>query len=80
MVPLAGHAPGHTKFAIKREQGWIPHGGDAIPFDLKGNEVNEWRRNKMLGPHLPRIREFMKAHPEVQVVGSHMSPSFYEKI
>jgi len=34
----------------------------------------------MLGPHLPRIRQFMKAHPEVRIVGSHMKLDFYEKI
>ena len=47
---------------------------------MKVNEVNEWITKKMLGAHLPRIREFMKAHPEVKIVGSHMSPDFYEKI
>ena len=43
------------------------------------DEVNEWITNKMLGPYLARIRGFMKAHPEVRIVGSHMAPGFYEK-
>ena len=79
LVPLTGHTPGHMGVAVKREQGWVLHGGDAVPFDMKVEEVNEWNTKKMLGPHLPRIREFRKAHPEVQIVGSHMSPGFYEK-
>src|SRR6266508_105006 len=79
LVPLTGHTPGHMAVAIKQGQSWILHGGDAVPFDMKVNEVSEWITKKMLGPHLPRIREFMKTHPEVQVVGSHMSLNFYEK-
>jgi glyoxylase-like metal-dependent hydrolase (beta-lactamase superfamily II) len=79
LVPLTGHTPGHTAVAIKQEQAWVMHGGDAVPFDMKVDEVPEWITNKMLGPHLTRIREFMKAHPEVKIVGSHMSLDFYEK-
>jgi hypothetical protein len=60
--------------------GWLMHGGDIVPFDMKANEVNEWITKKMLRSHLPRICEFMKAHPEVKIVGSHMSPEFYERV
>jgi len=80
LVPLTGHTPGHMAVAIKQEQVWVMHGGDAVPFDMKVDEVNEWITNKMLGPHLSRIRAFMRAHPEVKIVGSHMSPGFYEKM
>ena len=87
LVPLTGHTPGHTAVAIKQDQAhpeldrrvWVMHGGDAVPFDMKVDEVNEWITKKMLGPHLPHIRQFMKAHPEVKIVGSHMSLGFYEK-
>ncbi len=79
LVPLTGHTPGHMGVAIKDGQGWVLHGGDAVPFDVKINEVPEWISKKLLGPHLPRIRELMKLHPEVCVVGSHMSLNFYEK-
>jgi glyoxylase-like metal-dependent hydrolase (beta-lactamase superfamily II) len=80
LVPLTGHTPGHMAVAIKQDSTWVMHGGDAVLFDMKVDDVNEWITKKMLGPHLPRIREFMKAHPEVKIVGSHMSPGFYEKI
>lgn len=79
LVPLTGHTPGHTGVAIKRDQGWILHGGDAVPFDVK-MDIPDWISRMAIGPHVPRIREFMEVHPEVQVVGSHMSPGFYEKI
>ena len=77
LVPLTGHTPGHTAVAIQREHGWVLHGGDAVPFDVKVEDVSEWISNRMLGPYLRRMREFIKAHPEVQVVGSHMSLNFY---
>ena len=80
LIPLTGHTPGHMGVAIKQDQAWVMHGGDAVPFDMKVDEVPEWITRKMLGPHVPRIRQFMKAHPEVQIVGSHMSLDFYEKV
>ena len=45
---------------------------------MKVDDVSEWITNRMLGPHLQRMREFIKAHPEVQVIGSHMSLGFYD--
>ena len=66
--------------AIKKEPGWVLHAGDAVPFDMKVDEVPDWISRLLIGPHVPRIREFMKLHPEVQVVGSHMSLDFYEKV
>jgi glyoxylase-like metal-dependent hydrolase (beta-lactamase superfamily II) len=77
LVPLTGHTPGHMAVAVKQADGWILHGGDAVPFDMKINEVPEWISRRMLGPHLPRIRELLRLHPEVRVVGSHMSLGFY---
>jgi glyoxylase-like metal-dependent hydrolase (beta-lactamase superfamily II) len=77
LVPLVGHTPGHMAIAIKQGSGWVLHGGDAVPFDVKVDEVPEWISKRMLGPHLPRVRALIKAYPEVQVVGSHMSLDFY---
>jgi len=80
LVPLVGHTPGHMGVASKQEQAWVLHGGDAVPFDVKVDEVPDWISKLIIGPNVARIREFMKAHPEVQVVGGHMSLDFYEKI
>ena len=78
LVPLTGHTPGHCAVAIKRDQGWVLHGGDAVPFDVKVDEVPDWLSRLVIGPNVPHLREFMKSHPEVQVVGSHMNLDFYE--
>jgi len=80
LIPLIGHTPGHMAVAIKQKQDWLMHGGDAVPFDMKVDEVPEWITNKMLGPHLSRIRSFMQAHPEVKIIGSHMSMEFYQAV
>ena len=77
LIPLTGHTPGHCGVAVRREQGWVLHAGDAVPFDMKVDEVPDWISRLAIGPHVPRIRAFMKSHPEVQVVGSHMSLDFY---
>lgn len=80
LVPLVGHTPGHSGVAVRSGDGWVFHGGDALPFNLGFDEVPDWLAKRFIGPHLPRLRDFMKAHPEVQVVGAHMSPDFYERI
>lgn len=51
-----------------------------VPFDMKVDEVPDWISKLITGRPVPRIREFMKAHPEVQVVGAHMKLEFYEKL
>jgi len=64
--------------AIRSEAGWVLYGSDAVPFDVRVDDVPDWLSKRFIGPHVPRIREFMKSHPEVHVVGAHMSPGFYE--
>jgi glyoxylase-like metal-dependent hydrolase (beta-lactamase superfamily II) len=80
LVPLSGHTPGLCAVAIRNKDGWVLYGSDAVPFDVKVDEVPDWISKLFIGPHVPRIREFMKAHHEVQVVGAHMRPEFYEKV
>lgn len=77
LVPLTGHTPGHMAVAVKQQDGWVLHAGDAVPFDMKVDEVPEWISKRILGPHLPRLRELMRSHPEVHIVGSHMNLGFY---
>ena len=80
LVPLVGHTPGHCGVAIRLGDGWIFHGGDAVPFNMSVDDAPDWLSKLLIGPHVPRIREFMKMHPEVQVVGSHMSLDFYAHV
>lgn len=79
LVPLVGHTPGHAGVAVRQADGWVFHGGDALPFNLAVDDVPDWMAKRFIGPHLPRLRTFMKAHPEVQMVAAHMSPDFYEQ-
>jgi len=78
MVPLTGHTVGHSGVAIRTESGWVLHGGDAVPFNVAVDEVPEGISKMFIGPHVPKIRDFMKQHPEVQVIGAHMTLDFYE--
>ena len=79
LIPLTGHTPGHCGVAVKQKQDWVFLGGDAVPFDMRLDKVPDWISKLAIGPHVPRIRAFMKSHPEVQVIGSHMSWDFYRK-
>jgi glyoxylase-like metal-dependent hydrolase (beta-lactamase superfamily II) len=80
LIPLTGHTIGHVGVAIRNGKGWVLHGGDAVPFNMALDKAPDWISRLILGsyPHIPRIRELMKTHPEVQVVGAHMALGFYE--
>ena len=56
--------------AIRLGDRWILHGGDAVPFNVAVDDAPDWISRLFIGPHVPRIRTFMKTHPEVQVVGA----------
>ncbi len=78
LIPLTGHTPGHMAVAVKREQNWVLHGGDAVPFNaMIENGPPDWISKSLLGPHIPRIRKFLKSNPQVKIVGSHMKLDFY---
>src|SRR5215204_1810119 len=79
LIPLTGHTAGHSAVAIRTDTGWIMHGGDAVPFNMAVDDIPDRISRLLIGPHVPRIREFRNQHPEVQIVGAHMSLEFYEK-
>ncbi len=78
LIPLIGHTPGHCGVAVGQGNAWVLHAGDAVPFNVAVDDVPDWISRLLIGPHIPRIREFMKARPEVKVVGAHMSLDFYK--
>jgi glyoxylase-like metal-dependent hydrolase (beta-lactamase superfamily II) len=80
LVPLVGHTPGHCGVAVELAGGWVFHAGDAAPFNLAFDEVPAWITRRVLGPHGPRIRAMLAAHPEVLAVGAHMEPAFYQRM
>ena len=81
LVPLIGHTPGHMAVVVKQDQAWVMHGGDAVPFNaMLENGPPDWLSKLMLGPHIPRIRQLIKSNPQIKLVGSHMSPDFYDAV
>ena len=78
LVPLVGHTAGHSAIAIRNESTWLLHCGDAVPYNMKVDEVPDRISKLLIGPHVPTIREFMKQHPEINIVGAHMELGFYE--
>lgn len=77
-IPLFGHSPGLCGVAVKTSAGWHFHVADA-GVDLVNNIAPDWLIRLVLGPHWPRLREFAKAHPEVNLTASHMYAQFFEQ-
>jgi glyoxylase-like metal-dependent hydrolase (beta-lactamase superfamily II) len=71
LVPLHGHTRGHCGVAVRGEQGWLFHVGDAAPLALD-EYVPPWLERLVLGPHGPRLRAFAAAHPEIELTTGHM--------
>lgn len=76
-IPLHGHSRGHCGVVIKTPDYWFFHAGDA--GSIYNDEVPAWLIKFVLGPHDQRLRVFMKAHPDVQVVNSHMFLEYFNK-
>ncbi len=74
-VPLHGHSRGHCGVAVKTTDGWFFHAGDAGA--VYNDDLPAWMVKLVLGPHDPRLRAFMRAHPEILVSNSHMFPDFF---
>jgi glyoxylase-like metal-dependent hydrolase (beta-lactamase superfamily II) len=75
LIPLYGHTRGHCGVAIKTTKGWVFHAGDAGA--VYNNQTPAWMIKWVLGPHDPILRAFMKEHPEVRLVTSHIHPEFF---
>jgi glyoxylase-like metal-dependent hydrolase (beta-lactamase superfamily II) len=76
-IPLHGHSRGHCGVAIKTPEGWFFHAGDSSA--VYNNETPTWLIKLVLGPYDPYLRKFMKDHPEVKVINSHMFLEFFDK-
>jgi glyoxylase-like metal-dependent hydrolase (beta-lactamase superfamily II) len=77
LIPMPGHSRGHCGVVIKTPEGWFFHVGDAGA--MYNNESPAWLIKLVLGPYDPDLRKFMKVHPEVQLVNSHMPLEFFDK-
>lgn len=78
LVPLFGHTRGHCGVAVRANDGWLFHVGDAAPLGMD-DYAPGWLVRLVLGPHTPRLRAFATAHPEVQMTTGHMWLDFFEQ-
>lgn len=79
LVPLAGHTSGHCGIAIQTDVGWHFHCGDAAPVGLDFDYAPDWLYRMVIGPHVPHLRAFNKAHPNVRMTAGHMHLGFFEQ-
>ncbi len=86
IIPLFGHTPGHTGYAIKQKKEWIFHAGDAfyfkedlnlslgeqsLPGELIGNFTAVNNEDRLR--NLRKLRELNAKTPEVTIINSHDS-------
>lgn len=84
MIPLFGHTPGHSGFAIKSEGKWLLHAGDSFYFkdDLATSFADRSILSEALATflavdqekriwNLERVRQLSTSHPELKVINSH---------
>ena len=80
LIPLPGHTRGHCGVAIKTDETWLLHCGDAYlsRSDIAPEESTRSRPNwiqpfaERLFPHVPRLRALHKKHgDEIEIFCSH---------
>lgn len=87
MVPLPGHAPGHTGIAVDTGQGWLLHAGDAYnlrqeiePHAARPNAVlrlTQLMQGKAYRNNQNRLRELQTAHcDEITIFSAHDPAEF----
>ena len=78
LVPLFGHTRGHCGVAVRDGDGWLFQCADALPTNVQFDLTPDWLNRLVLGPHVPRLRAWASAHPEVRLLAGHMWQSFFE--
>lgn len=90
LIPLHGHSPGHCGVAVRDEESWLLHCGDAAsPYhpasDVHNGDGDQYSFTllpdrmvyRFLGPHAPALRQLLQEHgDEIQAISSHDLPSF----
>lgn len=91
LVPLTGHTRGHCGVAVKTENGWLMHCGDATypfyhreqpppPFKPLPRYVTDpprWLESSLIGDNTPRLRDLLENHgDQIQLVCSNDSISY----
>jgi glyoxylase-like metal-dependent hydrolase (beta-lactamase superfamily II) len=91
LVPLVGHTRGHSGVAIKREDGWLLHCGDAFfhrdevgtppscPAGLRFFQDLNGHDGKARKHNQERLRELARQHgSEIELICSH-DPELYDR-
>ena len=78
LVPLFGHTRGHCGVAVQNGAGWVFHCADALPINTGFDVTPQWLNRPVLGPHIPHLREWAAAHPQVRLLAGHMWKPFLE--
>jgi len=76
LVPLHGHSRGHCGVVVRLEEGWFFNAADAGA--VYNDRAPAWLIRLVLGPHDGRLRGFMRDHPEIRMVNSHMPPDWFD--
>jgi len=76
LIPLPGHSRGHCGLVLKLPDRWHFHMADAAPLGMS-EEVPAWLARLVLGPHTPRLRQFMLEHQEMLITTGHMPIEFF---
>lgn len=77
-IPMPYHSRGMSGVAIKTENGWHFHCGDAAA-DFRKTNIPQWMVRLFLGPYMPRLRKFASNHPEIRVTASHMFLDYFQQ-
>jgi glyoxylase-like metal-dependent hydrolase (beta-lactamase superfamily II) len=79
LIPLHGHTRGHCGVAVQTSSSWLFHAGDAAPLGTDAYAPG-WLLRLVLGPHVPRLREFKAAHHEIRMTAGHMWLDFFKAL
>jgi glyoxylase-like metal-dependent hydrolase (beta-lactamase superfamily II) len=79
LVPLTGHTRGHCGVAVRDGSGWLFNAADALPTNAQFNILPPWVYKPVIGQHVPRLKAFAEAHPEVRMLAGHMWMDWFKK-
>ncbi len=79
LVLLTGHTSGHCGVALRNGPGWIFCCGDSVPVNLQFDFVSVMLYRPTIGPHVPRLKAFSEAHPEIRILAGHMWLDWFKK-
>lgn len=78
LIPLFGHTKGHCGVAIRSGSGWVFNCADALPTNAQFDLLPQWLSRMAIGPHVPHLKDWSTAHPDVHLLAGHMWKSFFD--